>query len=338
MPGIAFNEGPTTLMQPRLVIALLVAACLLQGCFAPANPDEAREHGLVEIEDFASDAARLRMFEYVPASVRPKAPLVVVLHHCFQNALDYFVDAGWRDVADYYGLVLLLPEERDSALLCFDFAAGQARGRGEPEAIRQMMERMFRTHEIDRARVYATGLSAGGSMAVIMMALHPELFAAGGVIGSVPFGCPAGLGMTACVGSTNADAETLRRRVLDVAPPSGPWPRLSVWVGGGDWVVHPSNSPAIVRQWTALHGIAGQTPERMAAGPLVRETYRDAGGRAVVELNTIASIGHSVPVDLARGCGHVRAAQMFDLVSDIGICSTLEMVRFWGLGAASLTH
>lgn len=316
-------------MQALAAVAL---AALLAGCFAGADPQEARQQGLTEVREFASPAARLRMFEYVPRSVGRQAPLVVVLHHCFQNALDYFIDSGWRDAADGYGLVLLLPETQDSSLNCFDFAAEPARGRGEPEAIRQMVARMLATHDIDPARVYATGLSAGGSMAVILLALHPELFAGGGVIGSVPFGCPAGQGsMTACVRSTAADAESLRRRVLAATPQAAQWPRIAVWVGGRDWVVDPTNSPAIARQWSALHGVAGDPAERAQLGPLVRETWRDAGGRAVVELNTIAAIGHSVPVDLAHGCGQVRTAQMFDLVSDIGICATREMLRFWGL-------
>jgi poly(hydroxyalkanoate) depolymerase family esterase len=319
---------------------LAAAAIALAGCVGVADPQEARDFGLTEVRDFRPESSGLRMYKYVASTAGPGAPLVVVLHHCFQNALDAFVDAGWRQAADAYGLALLLPEERpgtNGSFMCFDFAGEHARGRGEPHSIRLMIDRMVRDHGIDSARVFAAGLSGGGGMTAVMLALYPELFAGGGVFDGVAFGCAEiSLGFTSCFdadspASPAVSAQALASRVRTASGSTGPWPRLAVWTGRKDWVVDPINSLYLVRQWTALHGAAGRPPEASTVGPVRREVYRDAGGSNVVEVNTIDEIGHSVPVDLARGCGQVRDDQMFALVSDIGVCAATELMRFWGI-------
>src|SRR5262245_51516657 len=118
-------RGPT--WQRLVLLALL--ACGLSACVSVADPREAQNYGLVEVRDFQPETSQLRMYKYVPPTARRGAPLIVVLHHCFQNALDAFVDAGWRRAADANGLNLLLPEEASGQgdFLCFDFTGDHAR-------------------------------------------------------------------------------------------------------------------------------------------------------------------------------------------------------------------
>ncbi|MBK8210758.1 MAG: PHB depolymerase family esterase [Rhodospirillales bacterium] len=159
---------------------------------------DARDRGhLTEVSGFGSNPGNLRMLTYVPQDLPPNAALVVVLHGCTQTATSYDTGTGWSTLADRHGFALLLPEQRRSnnPLRCFNWFRGQdyVRDGGEPESIRQMVERLVSEHGIDRRRIFVTGLSAGGAMTSVMLATHPELFAGGAVVAGVPIDAP-----TAC--------------------------------------------------------------------------------------------------------------------------------------------
>ena len=44
-------------------------------------------------------------------------------------------------------------------------------------------------NNLDAKRVYVTGLSAGGAMTSVMLATYPEVFAGGGIVAGLPYGC-----------------------------------------------------------------------------------------------------------------------------------------------------
>ena len=52
-----------------------------------------------------------------------------------------------------------------------------------------MIAAVLAAHPIDPARVFVTGLSAGGAMASVMLATYPEVFAGGAIIAGLPYGC-----------------------------------------------------------------------------------------------------------------------------------------------------
>ncbi len=315
----------------RAVTALACVAWLLAGCALPAGTSAGR-HGVTEIDDFGAPGSNLRAYEYVPSGVGTSPPMVVVLHHCFRNAVDYLENAGWRGIADRYGIVLLLPEQSpvNNPLMCFNFGSGaaQVRHQGESGSIRAMIDHMVADHGIDRQRIFVTGMSAGGSMALLMMALYPELFAGGGVLASFPFGCAvAGVDNVLCppAGGSGEPAQ----QIGAATQRNRPWARLQVWTGDSDGVISPGNADRIVRQWTALRGIPDAPAATAIDGRVRRSIYRDQAGIAAVELIVVAGMGHAVPVDLAHGCGPPTSPGMF--VADVGICSSEAMVRFWGL-------
>jgi poly(3-hydroxybutyrate) depolymerase len=61
---------------------------------------------------FGSNPGNLRMFSYIPAGLKTPAPLVVVLHGCKQKAPAFGRDAGWFELAESAGVMLLLPEQK----------------------------------------------------------------------------------------------------------------------------------------------------------------------------------------------------------------------------------
>ena len=156
---------------------------------------QAGQSPLVEINEFGTNPGALKMFAYVPEQL-PRAPaLVVVLHGCGQTAAAYDVGTGWSTLAKRYGFALLMAEQQsaNNANTCFNwFSPGDiARGRGEAASIRQMIARMASDHKIDPRRIYITGLSAGGAMTSVMLAVYPEVFAGGAIIAGLPLASPA---------------------------------------------------------------------------------------------------------------------------------------------------
>jgi len=147
---------------------------------------------LVETKDFGDNPGELRMLSYRPARLAPGAPLVVVLHGCTQTANDYAEGAGWLTLADRYGFAVLAPEQtrQNNPNLCFNWFSPKdtARGAGEAQSICSMVARAIADNASDPARVFVTGLSAGGAMTSVMLAAWPEVFAAGAVIAGLPYG------------------------------------------------------------------------------------------------------------------------------------------------------
>jgi poly(hydroxyalkanoate) depolymerase family esterase len=163
--------------------ALLLAAATSHAL--AANP--------VEVASFGSNPGNLKMFKYIPDQLPTPAPLVVVLHGCSQNARTFADESGWIQLADKLGLALALPEQAlaNNWSNCFNwFLPGDtSRDQGEVLSIKQMVDKMKSDHNIDPQRVYVTGLSAGGAMTSVMLATYPEIFAAGGIVAGLPYGC-----------------------------------------------------------------------------------------------------------------------------------------------------
>ncbi len=276
----------------------------------------------------AANPGALEMFTYVPPNTSAGAPLVVVLHGCGQSADEYVTRSGWQTIADQYGLVLLAPQQTLSNQLnrCFNWyeTGDNARDVGEALSIHNMVEQVVSAEGIDASRVFVTGLSAGGFMTTAMLAAYPELFSAGAVVAGGPYGCADSLTSALdCVGgSVTKSPDAWAALVTSAAPSTGVFPRLSVWHGDADSTVAYANAGELAKQWTALHGldVAGGVEDEIAGHGRVRY-----GVPAAVEVVTLGGMGHAVAVDEGV-CGSVGA-----FASDVGVCSSIEIARFWGL-------
>jgi poly(hydroxyalkanoate) depolymerase family esterase len=295
----------------------------------------APETRLSPVRDFGSNPGALEMLTYVPARLAPAPALVVVLHGCTQTAASYEHGAGWSELADRHGFVLLYPQQSsaNNQKTCFNwFLPGDiARDRGEALSIRQMVERAVRDHGIDRSRIFVTGLSAGGAMTAVMLATYPETFAAGAVIAGLPYG--AALNVQSALESMfqgrTMPARQLGDLVRAASPHRGPWPRLSVWHGSADHVVKPGNAEELLKQWRDLHGLADMPDAEESVDGQARRTWRDEAGRHVIESYSIAGMGHGTP--LATGGGDAQAGQAGPYMLEAGISSSHHIARFWGL-------
>ena len=310
---------------------------------ASRRPGDATAHSpgvpnrLVRLADAGSNPGALRAHVHVPTSLRKEAALVVVLHGCTQTAAGYDVGAGWSEMADRHGFAVLFPEQQrqNNANLCFNWFVpdDSRRGCGEALSIRQMVEVVVKTHEIDVTRVFVTGLSAGGAMASIMLATYPEVFAGGAIIGGLPYGCATTVAQAfdRMRGHGLPSEAGLAALVKNASNHDGPWPTISVWHGSEDATVNTSNAEAILGQWRSLHKVGTSPSQVQVVDGCPRRIWFDDHGREVIEAYSIAGMGHGAPLDTSgsEGCGKAGPYML-----EAGISSTRRICDFWRITGA----
>jgi poly(hydroxyalkanoate) depolymerase family esterase len=343
------------LRRPARVLAL--AGCVLASGAAPGWSGT-----FSEVPNFGSNPGRLKMFKYLPDRISDRAPLVVVMHGCGQTARGYHEHSGWAKYADQGGFILLYPEQQvgpgplfspsglNHPSQCFNFAElrDSTRDSGEALSIKQMIDKAGRDHRTDPRRVFVTGLSAGGGMTAVMMAVYPEMFAGGAPIAGLPYRCGTrtATGDVDCgvtlpfrphrLAPDRAPAEW-GNRVRAAAPNfNGPYPRVSIWQGTADRVVDPPNARELMEQWTDVHGIDQVADEREDDGKVTRLLFKDPQGRVAVESYEIRGMDHAAPIDPngeAEPCGTPGDRW----IVDADVCSSHRIARFWGLLGAPPT-
>ncbi|WCR11544.1 PHB depolymerase family esterase [Paracoccus stylophorae] len=125
---------------------------------------------------------------YVPAVARTAPdplPLIVMLHGCGQSSLDFARGTGMNTLAEEFGFLVLYPSQARAShhYGCWNWyrRGDQARDAGEPALLAGLTRRIIADHNVDPARVYVAGLSAGASAALVLATSYPDIFAAAGV-------------------------------------------------------------------------------------------------------------------------------------------------------------
>jgi poly(hydroxyalkanoate) depolymerase family esterase len=289
---------------------------------------------LERIESFAPNPGALNGHVYLPQNLQPGAPLVVVLHGCTQSAVDYASAAGWLELADRHCFAVLLPQQQrtNNANLCFNwFERGDVqRDQGEAASIKSMIDHVAGGYNIDSAKIFITGLSAGAAMAGAMLACYPEVFAGGGLIAGLPHGTASSIttAFHQMRGGPRKSGPQLGASVMASSDHKGPWPRISIWHGDSDRTVNAINGDASLSQWLSVHGLADSTPNARKEANVSRRTWSDDDGRVKVEHVKVGGMGHGTPIDL-RQADAVGKAVPF--VLDAGIASSEHLLDFWGI-------
>ena len=204
---------------------------------APRRKASFTKHAFV----FEGDSYPYRL--YIPSSpvsgasdVRPM-PLIVLLHGCKQDALDFSNGTAMNGLAEDHQVMVLYPEQITSAnaMRCWNwFEPGhQQAERGEPGMIAALTKKIVQKHDADPERVYIAGLSAGGAMAAVVSSLYPDIFAAVGVHSGLAAG--AARDVMSAFSAMRSGAKGLASPVMPTI----------VFHGTADKTVHPDNGEYI---------------------------------------------------------------------------------------------
>lgn len=306
----------------------------------PRLPTDTHDDRLSDLGAFGSNPGALRGRSYIPRDLPPRAALVVVLHGCTQTAAGYDHGSGWSTLAEEEGFAVLYPEQQraNNPNLCFNWFVPEdiRRDRGEALSIRQMIDTMVAAHGLDRRRIFVTGLSAGGAMAASMLASYPEVFAGGAIVAGLAHGSASTIpqAFDRMRGHGGPSTAELQRGLKEASPHNGPWPRISIWQGSADTTVAPSNADSILGQWQGVHRVEPGSPRTETVDGHMRQVWRDASGREVIERYTIAGMGHGTPLKTLGEDGLGNAAPF---MIEAGISSTRHIAAFWGLTKATAT-
>lgn len=285
---------------------------------------------LEEVKNFGENEGGLRMFVYTPKNVKKSAPLMVLLHGCAQSAKAYDDETGFAHMAEQTGTILLLPEQSKSNNIqaCFNwFEPGDiTRGKGEAASIVEMIKHLQAKKKVSKKNVFVSGLSAGGAMSAVMMANYPDVFAGGGLVAGIPFGCARSMfaGFT-CMRSVNKTPEQWKTLVQDAYKHRGAYPKVIIFQGTSDPFVSVNNATENLEQWGSVHSV-GEGSLVDDNSKMKHMRYKNKKGKAVVETVLLKGMSHGHPINASAGCG--KAGQW---VLDHGVCAAEMMAKFFNL-------
>lgn len=243
---------------------------------------------------------------FLPSACDGQAlPLVIMLHGCKQSADDFAIGTRMNALAEEMQFLVAYPAQtpRANGFRCWNWfrEVNQQRDQGEPSIIADITRDIIDNYHVDPQRVYIAGLSAGGSMALILGCAYPELYAAVGVHSGLPHAgahdlYSAMIAMRHGVQVPAGGAEDGAARAGAQAIPT------IVFHGDMDTTVHPNNGDRVMAHSAPNALGSGLSPEseiqvehrRAPDGhAYTRTVYTDLSGQPVAEQWLVHGASHA---------------------------------------------
>lgn len=247
----------------------------------------------------ATGARQYRL--YLPPGLRigEHLPLMVMLHGCGQDAVSFAASTRMNRIGLRERFLVLYPEQDRlaNAQRCWNwFDTDSGRAAREAALIMKAIDQVCLMHPVDKSRVAIAGLSAGASMAALLVTQYPARFQAVVMHSGVPPGKAH---------STVSALSAMRGRRATKAPklPSSTlktelqpdWPPLLVIHGDADTVVSPQNGEAAVQAWADATGASAGRTRSVQRGKRypMRVTDFKRRGTTVATLVAVDRLAHA---------------------------------------------
>src|SRR5260370_26897022 len=123
---------------------------------------------------------------YVPSGYNGQPlPMIVMLHGAQQDPDDFAVGTEMNAAAEAQGYIVVYPEQSESAnpLKCWNWfrPADRRVKSGATAMVAALTREVMAMYNVDDARVYVAGMSAGGAMAINLPVTHRDATAAAAI-------------------------------------------------------------------------------------------------------------------------------------------------------------
>ena len=241
----------------------------------------------------ASGVRRYRLYRPPGIAFGERLPLMVMLHGCGQDSNSFATSTRMNRLAMRERFLVLYPEQDRlaNAQGCWNwFDTKTGRAFGEAALIMQAIDQVCLMYPADKARVAVAGLSAGASMAALLVTRHPERFKAVVMHSGIPPGTAHS--SLSALGAMHGHRPT---SPLTATPGTmeAVWPPLLVIHGSSDTVVSPKNGHSAVEVWAHAAGAQASQARSMQRGkryPMSVTDFKRKGSTVatLVEVNGLA--------------------------------------------------
>ena len=247
----------------------------------------------------AAGARRYTLFRPPGADATQQLPLLVMLHGCNQDAKGFAHSTRMNTVAAREGFMVLYPEQDRLANPqgCWNwFDTRNGRALKEAALILRAIDQVCLQGAADRDRVAIAGLSAGASMAALVVTRHPDRFKAVAMhSGIAPGTAHSALSALGAMQGRRSTKPLVNAKPTTPSLKGTSWPPLLVIHGSVDRVVSARNGQAAAQQWATAAGARSGPARRVQRGQRYPTTVADykSKGRLVVTRVEIAGLGYA---------------------------------------------
>lgn len=284
-----------------VAVAVTGVALFAYFVYAPA-PELPQLSGTLSEGAIEVGGLKRAYLSYVPRQLAKGAPLVLVMHGSGESDAQIRVDTGYgfERLADQHGFAVVYPDSYTFDWNdCSTMGSYSKNGREVDDLgfLRALVDKLVADLGVDRGRVFATGVSAGGSMSIRLALEAPDRFrAVAAVAANVPapenFKCrPAGQGTSVMIVNGTQD-------------PLVPFDGGEVDLLGLFYKAGKVRSSRESGQYFADLGRIAGAPEtsvaQVADGVSIEQLRWRGDAGAEVELVAIHGGGHGLPQPYAR--------------------------------------
>jgi poly(hydroxyalkanoate) depolymerase family esterase len=243
----------------------------------------------------ATGARRFQLYRPPGVKFGERLPLMVMLHGCGQDANSFAASTRMNRIAMRERFLVLYPEQDRlaNAQGCWNwFDTGTGRAYGEAALIMKAVDQVCLLHPVDKARVAIAGLSAGASMAALLVTRHPGRFKAVVMHSGIPPGTAHS--PLSALGAMHGHRPTKPLAATPITMQAH-WPPLLVIHGNADAVVSPHNGQAAAQVWADAAGARSSPPRQVQRGKRYPMAVTDhkLKGSTVATLVAVDRLAHA---------------------------------------------